>query len=231
MNLFVQDSSGAKAVQVTGGKDRDVRAFWWFSEHRLGFLRDEDGSQAYRLYGVNADGTGFRQLTPGGFQGSATAVLWPDPAGCGRWQVAMAGAALHPDLYRCAVAVAGPSSLLSFVEACGYDPYWLLLVGDPRTEPERLKAASPYFRCQQVRCPIFISHGARDPRVPVAESERMVAALKAHGKPVCYLRQEEVGHWPENEGAGFELYRAVELFLGEHLGSKVGPAPVRWCNP
>lgn len=139
---------------------------------------------------------------------------------------ALAGATLHPWTYRCAVAIAGPSNLLTFLAApysMGATAYLRMVVGDPQSDADRLREVSPALHAHQVRIPILIAHGSRDSRVPIAESEQMVAALQAQGKPVEYLAFPEEGHsyWCEN--TSLTLFRAVERFLGEHLGSRVAP--------
>ena len=40
----------------------------------------------------------------------------------------------------------------------------------------------------------MVIHGANDPRVPVGEADQIVAALKARGVPVTYLRYDDEGH-------------------------------------
>jgi hypothetical protein len=53
----------------------------------------------------------------------------------------------------------------------------------------------------------------------------MLSALKAADKKVDFLLAPEEAHGfsrPESEMA---VYRAIELFLHEHLGGKVGPEP------
>ena len=53
----------------------------------------------------------------------------------------------------------------------------------------------------------------------------MVGAMEQSGKPVDYLLAGDEAHGfslPESEMA---VYRAIELFLHEHLGGLAGPAP------
>jgi len=139
---------------------------------------------------------------------------------------ALAGATLHPETYCCAVAVAGPSNLVTFLDSAfggNGAEYLRLTVGDLRSDMERLRQVSPALQAHRVRIPILLAHGARDSRVPIAESEQMVAALRAQGKPVEFLVFPEEGHSYWCEHNNLALYRAVETFLGQHLGSRVGP--------
>ena len=143
---------------------------------------------------------------------------------------ALAGAALTPDLFRCAVAVNGPSDLLSFLASpMGLDhaEQFRLRVGDPVRDGARLRAVSPLHNAHHIHIPLLVGHGAQDSRVPVAESDRLVRALEARGVFVPYYRVEDEGHsyWVEEHRLAW--YRAVENFFGLHLGSRVeAPSPI-----
>ena len=68
--------------------------------------------------------------------------------------------------------------------------------GDP-SDPEMrafLARISPLTNVGQLNMPVFIAAGARDTRVPIAQAETMVKALKAKGTPVWYVRFEDAGH-------------------------------------
>ncbi|ALT79303.1 S9 family peptidase [Paucibacter sp. KCTC 42545] len=68
--------------------------------------------------------------------------------------------------------------------------------GDER-EPkmrEFLQRISPLNRADAVKKPLFIVHGRNDPRVPYAEAQQMVQAVRAHGTPVWFLTAEDEGH-------------------------------------
>ena len=139
---------------------------------------------------------------------------------------ALAGLTFTPDLYACGVDYVGVSNILSWFEAI--PPYWEPLrdmfyemVGDPEKEQELLKAASPLFHVDNIKVPLFIAQGANDPRVPKAESDQMVEALKVRGIEVPYMVKENEGHGFANEENRFDFYRAMEKFLGKYLGGRV----------
>ena len=135
---------------------------------------------------------------------------------------ALAGAAFTPGVYRCAVDVVGPSNLITLIQSI--PPYWEpmkrifdLRVGDVNKEPEFLKSRSPFFHADRIEIPLLIAQGANDPRVKAAESEQIVSALRAKGKPVEYLLFPDEGHGfakPENR---LKFYAAAEGFLARHL--------------
>jgi dipeptidyl aminopeptidase/acylaminoacyl peptidase len=141
---------------------------------------------------------------------------------------ALVGAAFTPDVFRCAVDIVGPSNLKTLIESV--PPYWQPLiaqfharVGNPESEPEFLWSRSPLSKVDQIRIPLLIAQGANDPRVKQAESEQIVAALKARGIDYEYLLFEDEGHGfakPENR---LRFYAAAEAFLARHLGGRAEP--------
>jgi dipeptidyl aminopeptidase/acylaminoacyl peptidase len=138
---------------------------------------------------------------------------------------ALAGATFTPDVFRCAVDIVGPSSIKTLIESI--PPYWAPLVaqfhtrvGNPETEEEFLWSRSPLSRVGDVKIPILIAQGANDPRVKQAESEQIVAALRAKGIEHEYLLFEDEGHGfakPENR---LRFFAAAERFLARHLGGR-----------
>jgi dipeptidyl aminopeptidase/acylaminoacyl peptidase len=141
---------------------------------------------------------------------------------------ALVGAAFTPDVFRCAVDIVGPSNLKTLIESI--PPYWQpmiaqfhLRVGDPAADAEFLWSRSPLSRAGQIRIPLLIAQGANDPRVPQAESEQIVAALRENGIPHEYLLFPDEGHGfarPENR---LRFYAAAERFLARHLGGRCEP--------
>jgi len=134
----------------------------------------------------------------------------------------LAGITYTPDLYACAVDYVGVSNLLSFMQTI--PPYWkpylammYEMVGNPETETDLLKAASPVFHVDKIKCPLFVAQGAKDPRVNINESNQIVEALRKRGVTVEYMVKENEGHGFHNEENQFEFYRAMETFLKKHL--------------
>lgn len=134
----------------------------------------------------------------------------------------LSGITKTPELYCCAVDYVGVSSLFTWLDA--FPPYWKPflemvheMVGHPERDEVRLRATSPLFHLDRIRCPLFVAQGANDPRVKQEESEQIVAALKKSGVPVEYLLKENEGHGFHNEENRFEFYRAMESFFAKHL--------------
>jgi dipeptidyl aminopeptidase/acylaminoacyl peptidase len=138
---------------------------------------------------------------------------------------ALVGATFTPDVFACAVDIVGPSSLKTLIESV--PPYWAPMldqfyrrVGNPQTEEAFLWSRSPLSRVEAIRIPMLIAQGANDPRVKMAESDQIVAAMHARGIPHTYLVYPDEGHGfkkPENMKA---FQAEAERFLAEHLGGR-----------
>ncbi len=145
---------------------------------------------------------------------------------------ALAGATFTPDVFRASVDIVGPSNLLTLLATI--PPYWQVLkstfnvrLGNPDDPKDRdyLHAASPLFSVDKIRIPILIGQGANDPRVKVAESEQIVAAMEKKGLPVTYVVYPDEGHGfarPENR---IDFNARAELFLQKYLGGRAEPLP------
>ncbi len=145
---------------------------------------------------------------------------------------ALAGLTFTPDLYKAGISLFGISDLLEFADVTPTE--WQVFVGDtwrrlgdPSTPSGRAALAdlSPVNHVREIKAPLLIYHGAKDNLVPVAHTLKMVSAMQSEGKKVDCLIGREGSHGfskPESEMA---VYRAIELFLHEHLGGSLGPSP------
>jgi len=145
----------------------------------------------------------------------------------------LAGLTFTPDIYACGVDYVGVSNILSWIKAI--PPYWRLLldmfyemIGHPEKDKELLQAASPVFHVDKIKVPLLIAQGANDPRVPKAESDQMVEALKKRGIDVPYMVKENEGHGFLNEENRFDFYRAMEKFLAKYLGGRAEEKTQEW---
>jgi dipeptidyl aminopeptidase/acylaminoacyl peptidase len=136
----------------------------------------------------------------------------------------LSGVTKTPALYAAAVNYVGVSNLFTFMNTI--PPYWepfrkqmYEMVGNPDDpkDKERMTATSPALNAAKIRTPLLVAQGARDPRVNKAESDQMVAALKARGIDVQYIVKDNEGHGFANEENRFEFYEAMEAFFAKHL--------------
>jgi dipeptidyl aminopeptidase/acylaminoacyl peptidase len=141
---------------------------------------------------------------------------------------ALVGAAFTPDTFCCAVAVAAPANLNTLITS--YPPYWApviaqahLRVGNPETDADFLWSRSPLSRVDDIRIPLMIVQGANDPRVPQAESEQVVTALRKSEVPLTYLLYEDEGHGLVKPDNRLRFYATAEQFLAQHLRGQAQP--------
>ncbi|MCX6138878.1 MAG: S9 family peptidase [Ignavibacteriales bacterium] len=134
----------------------------------------------------------------------------------------LAGLTFTPDLYACGVDYVGVSNIFTWLKAI--PPYWkpyleMLkeMVGDPQKDSLLLASASPVFHANDIKTPLLVAAGAKDPRVPLAESDQIVNALKKKGIDVPYMVKQNEGHGYSNEENRFDFYEAMEKFLAKHL--------------
>jgi len=142
----------------------------------------------------------------------------------------LAGLSMTPDAFACGVDIVGPSNLLTLLATI--PTYWAPLrdefyqrIGNPTTDEGKalLVAASPLTHAAKIKKPLLIGQGANDPRVKQAESEQIVAAMKAAKLPVTYALFPDEGHGfarPENSIVFVGL---AEAFLSAHLGGSYAP--------
>lgn len=134
----------------------------------------------------------------------------------------LAGLTFTPDVYACGVDYVGISNLFTFMETI--PPYWepyrkmmYEMVGHPKKDKKLLTATSPAFHVNNIKVPLFIAQGAKDPRVKKAESDQMVEALRKNGVEVPYMVKENEGHGFHNEENRIEFYSNMEKFLKENI--------------
>jgi dipeptidyl aminopeptidase/acylaminoacyl peptidase len=127
----------------------------------------------------------------------------------------------YSDRIRCSVDIVGMSNLVTFLEHTEAYRRDLRRVeyGDERDPKMReyLEKIAPMNNIEKIRKPMMVVAGKNDPRVPVSESEQIVAALKKQGTPVWYVMAKDEGHgFRKKTNQDFQFYATVE-FLQEYL--------------
>jgi dipeptidyl aminopeptidase/acylaminoacyl peptidase len=139
---------------------------------------------------------------------------------------ALAGATLTPDLYRCAVSVAGVSDLPQMMREEVDDAgttrassvyYWGTHVG--ADDSTAMVAASPSRLAANVRAPILLIHGKDDSVVKFAQSQVMATALRVAGKPFKLVELRGEDHWLSGGATRLQMLREIDVFLAENLGA------------
>ncbi len=126
----------------------------------------------------------------------------------------------YPDLWAAAVDIVGIANFVTFLENTG--PWRRKLreaeYGSLEQDREFLEQISPIHKVDAITAPMFVIHGANDPRVPVGEAEQIVQALKKRNVPVEYLRFEDEGHGLIKRSNRLVAYPAIARFLEQYLG-------------
>jgi dipeptidyl aminopeptidase/acylaminoacyl peptidase len=142
----------------------------------------------------------------------------------------LAGMAFTPTTFACGVDIVGPSNLFTLLQTI--PPYWeagkqqfYKRMGDPTTEEGRalLKERSPLNFAQNIQRPLLIGQGANDPRVNVAESDQIVAAMAAKNIPVTYVLFPDEGHGFARPVNNIAFNAVTENFLGQCLAGRAEP--------
>lgn len=91
--------------------------------------------------------------------------------------------------------------------------------GDIRDErwKEFYKVNSPINNADKINVPMFVEHGANDPRDPVTESDRIVRTVRQNGGEVTYLRFPDEGHGIAKQANRVAFNRALVAFLERQL--------------
>lgn len=83
---------------------------------------------------------------------------------------------------------------------------------------------SPIHLTDRMTAPLLVLQGANDPRVPRSESEQIVDAVRAEGRPVWYLLAANEGHGFRKKFNSDGAAEVVNLFFRQVLGVEVPAA-------
>jgi dipeptidyl aminopeptidase/acylaminoacyl peptidase len=133
----------------------------------------------------------------------------------------LAVSTFYSDRIRCSVDIVGMSNLVTFLEHTEAYRRDLRRVeyGDERDAKMRefLERIAPMNNVEKIKKPMLVVAGKNDPRVPVSESEQIVAALKKQGTPVWYILAKDEGHgYQKRPNQDYMFYATVE-FLQTYL--------------
>ncbi|HEX2915375.1 MAG TPA: S9 family peptidase [Chloroflexia bacterium] len=131
----------------------------------------------------------------------------------------LAAITTYPELWAAGVDIYGIANMLTFLE--NTSPYRRKLrtpeYGDPDVDRDFLIEISPIHKIDRITAPLMVIHGARDPRVPIGESDQMVESLLARQHPVEYHVFDDEGHGITKLKNKLAVYPAVAAFLDRYL--------------
>jgi dipeptidyl aminopeptidase/acylaminoacyl peptidase len=131
---------------------------------------------------------------------------------------ALWAAVRNPEIYRCAISLAGISDLAAMIKydrrsfaATRYYTAWRERVqGDKGFD---LNTVSPLYAVDRINIPLLIAHGTDDENVPLAQSKKLHEALLKANKPHSYIVYEGEGHGFDNPANATAFLEQVEQFL------------------
>ncbi len=131
----------------------------------------------------------------------------------------LAALTLDPELWAAGCDIVGIANFRTFLErtASYRRPLREAEYGSLARDGAVLDRISPIHRVDRIRAPLFVIHGANDPRVPVSEAEQIVAALRARHQRVEYLRFDNEGHGIFRRENRIAAYGALARFFDEVL--------------
>ncbi|MBU0695811.1 MAG: S9 family peptidase [Bacteroidetes bacterium] len=130
----------------------------------------------------------------------------------------------HPELYKCAVSYSGFINLFNYLKSfpAYYKPYQQMLnemIGNPESDADYLKYASPIFQSDKIKVPILIAQGAKDPSVNVNEMNQFVKELRKRQISVNYILKDNENHNFRDQKNKMEFYKQLGIFLDKNLNA------------
>lgn len=141
---------------------------------------------------------------------------------------ALAGVAMHPDVYRCAVSVAGVSDLRAMLGSEARSSgggsqsrnpvirYWNRFMGGSGLGDRSLDERSPAYLVANINDPVLLIHGRNDTVVPYNQSEIMRDAMQRAGKPVELIELAGEDHWLSFAPTRRQMLNATVAFVERH---------------
>jgi dipeptidyl aminopeptidase/acylaminoacyl peptidase len=131
----------------------------------------------------------------------------------------LAGLAFQPQLWAAGIESVGISNLVAFLE--NTSPYRRAVrereYGSLERDRDFLVEASPITHVDAMRAPLFIQHGANDPRVPLAESEEIARVLREKGIRCELVVYPDEGHSIAKLSNRIDSFTRAVAFLDEVL--------------
>jgi dipeptidyl aminopeptidase/acylaminoacyl peptidase len=125
----------------------------------------------------------------------------------------------YPDLWAASVDMVGIANFETFLENTARWRRHLREAeyGSLEKNREIFTRISPIHQVDKIQAPLFVIHGANDPRVPIGEAEQIVDRLKKLGRHVEFLRFDDEGHGIAKIHNRVKAYTAIGDFLERTL--------------
>lgn len=135
---------------------------------------------------------------------------------------ALMGALKNPELYACAISMAGVTDLQDMIRDIKEYRFGRIAAKDFILQgfdsKDDIKANSPVKLAEDLNVPLLLAHGTADQRVHIDQFRRMKRALRNAAVPVSYLEFEDEDHFLSNEENRIEFFEGIDQFLRETVG-------------
>jgi len=168
------------------------------------------------VYDVEDAVGGARHLSKTGLADPDKLVIMGGSAG---GYTVLQGLVTHPGFFKAGVCLYGVSNLFTLAaDTHKFEERYLdSMVGPLPEASARYRERSPIFFADQIVDPVGVFQGEIDRVVPKAQSDEIVASLRARGVPHVYHVYEGEGHgWRKSETVE-DFYQRVEGFLRQYV--------------
>ncbi|OGC78095.1 MAG: hypothetical protein A2Z27_03960 [candidate division Zixibacteria bacterium RBG_16_50_21] len=134
----------------------------------------------------------------------------------------LAALTFAPTEFAAGIDLVGPSNLVTFLHSLPpyWEPfikYWHKELGDPKKDKKFFYDRSPLNFADRIVRPLFVIHGANDPRVKKSESDQIVEAARKNNVPVEYMVFPDEGHGLRKRENQIKAFKAVAGFLDKYI--------------
>ncbi|MCX2478794.1 prolyl oligopeptidase family serine peptidase [Pedobacter sp. MC2016-15] len=130
-----------------------------------------------------------------------------------------------PGMYACGGSNSGVINLFSYLKSI--PPFlktnlqmYYEIIGNPVTEVDYMRQASPVFHADKFKVPVFIAQSPKDLAGNSAEAIQFVKELQKRNVKVTYLEKENNESSASGEEVRQKLYAGLEQFLSANLSKK-----------
>jgi dipeptidyl aminopeptidase/acylaminoacyl peptidase len=156
----------------------------------LDFLRKGEGQLGLAMQDDVTDGVKWA-IKQGIADPARTCIVGASYGG----YAAMWGIAKDPDLYRCAISIAGVASLRREVNDFNNTLYEHKYTDDWQRMTPDFPAVSPVNAIARIKTPLLLIHGKKDVTVDFSQSAMMFSRMKAAGKTVEFVPVPLADHY------------------------------------
>ena len=192
-------------------------------------FRGSSGYGADWFFAAHQDwgGLTYEDVVDGARWAIAQGIADPGRAAIVGWSfggyLALLGAQRNPDLFRCAVSIAGISDLSLYIDEGHLWTSPEITAQQVGMDPVKLKRDSPRLHAAEFELPVLLLHGDHDAQVPYEQSVVMEAALKRAGKASRLVTLHNADHQLSDESDRLTMLKEIEAFLAAHVGAASPP--------